>query len=1002
MKFVTRFGGLARAAAVLSLAGLVVTACQSDDAGKDPGSELGVSQSAIVTELSGYEYAADCLLKGVPIPPPFNYEACKATPQGADCGAGWVYTGAMEAFSGGDADVFYYATGPATAEQPEGLCVAFPRFIGGATDNLLGVICQGKVASKACFWDSPETGFTSSTTTCYLEEQASTISCSAAKGGAELEDEADQVGLSQCSDCHAGENAFIVHPNEPALKSVPWIVSDNWVEPVVKESWPQNQGPGMYFLSAAADTSCGACHGRTSRLRFPELSEDNKDFCFRLLGYENGRGAEWHTGLATNVVGRTMPPDDPQSAGDPTAIETYNALVAACEMPERYGRLARSLFHHGAGRGATPEEAVQLRGLPLSFAEAQDDIVRPSLSKLLSTDSAVVIDGTPESPLWAARSIPRVVNYKLSGTVSYQNDVRATFRGMWNDQYLYVFVTVFDDQRQTSGSPAWEDDSVELYIDGHRNGGSSYDANDFQFVFRPGDTTVHVGGGRTNMSTAGVLHASYDALDFYNIEVAIPWTTLGVSPGRQLGMEVHVNDDDDGGVRDAQVSWRTTATDSWTVPSNFTAVDVPTPLLFAAAAVTVNGQVDGTEWDLSVAEPLTRQAIPVPLSNNTAVWQSRWDAENLYLFVRVQDESVLSPDSAKPYHDDSVEISIDANNGHAGAIDFYDDFQLIFRAGESGIARLGDESTPMDLATVQSAVTRTTTGYDLEVGIPWSSLKTAPGPRATIGLEVQVNDDDTGAGTFNNQREGKIAYCSDRNMSYLDTRFYCVKKLLSGPEVTTLPRIARNAKAHDPNVPGVLVFDGSGSDSAWGGSGQSIDNTILGSPSAFGLWRGAWNEEYLYFHFVVADPGTAQSNSGSAWYLDDSVELLIDPSNNRGSTYDTFDLQYMFKPGSAFLNQTQIGPNSKGFLGRTLSTEGIKVASQAAAGVYQIEVAIPWATLHVAPEPELHMGLEVQLNDDDAATGAGRDGKLAWFGSPAMGDVAYQRPDAFGTVQLGY
>jgi hypothetical protein len=48
------------------------------------------------------------------------------------------------------------------------------------------------------------------------------------------------------------------------------------------------------------------------------------------------------------------------------------------------------------------------------------------------------------------------------------------------------------------------------------------------------------------------------------------------------------------------------------------------------------------------------------------------------------------------------------------------------------------------------------------------------------------------------------------------------------------------------------------------------------------------------------------------------------------------------------------------------------------------------------------MGLEVQVNDDDAPTGPGRDGKVAWFGSPAMGDVAWQRPDAFGVVQLGH
>jgi hypothetical protein len=47
------------------------------------------------------------------------------------------------------------------------------------------------------------------------------------------------------------------------------------------------------------------------------------------------------------------------------------------------------------------------------------------------------------------------------------------------------------------------------------------------------------------------------------------------------------------------------------------------------------------------------------------------------------------------------------------------------------------------------------------------------------------------------------------------------------------------------------------------------------------------------------------------------------------------------------------------------------------------------------------LGLEAQINDDDQSSGPGRDGKVAWLGSLAMGDVAWQRPDAFGVVKLG-
>jgi hypothetical protein len=426
--------------------------------------------------------------------------------------------------------------------------------------------------------------------------------------------------------------------------------------------------------------------------------------------------------MSYSLIGRVVPmrlsPSDvlPQGrthlAAFPRAAEsraligplTYEALVDACSMPERYGRLARSLFYHSAGRTPTVREAEHLESLlgsVQSFQEAQDHLVRPSLGRLSRTDPEVMLDGVQE-PVWTLRSSPQVANNLLFGSVDDDNDLSATWWGMWNDEYLYVFVSVLDAQRQNSESPVYQDDSVEVYIDGHREGGNSYDLNDFQYLFRPGDNVAHVGGGRQGMSNDGVLHGSEPAPGGYNIEVAIPWTTLGVSPGGHIGMEIHVNDDDDGGFRDAQVSWRTTAGNAWTVPSVFTPVDLATPVLFAAEGVTVDGMPTDATWNLPIGEPITRQAWPIPLSNNAALWQARWDADKLYFFVRVADSNVLAPDGPEPYHDDSIEISIDANNGHDGAIDLYDDFQFIFRAGESGVVHAGDVSSPTDLSSIQS------------------------------------------------------------------------------------------------------------------------------------------------------------------------------------------------------------------------------------------------------------------------------------------------------------
>jgi oligosaccharide reducing-end xylanase len=61
----------------------------------------------------------------------------------------------------------------------------------------------------------------------------------------------------------------------------------------------------------------------------------------------------------------------------------------------------------------------------------------------------------------------------------------------------------------------------------------------------------------------------------YTIEVKLPWSTLGQSSvafGALLGLDVHINDDDDGGSRDGKKAWFNTADTSWQNPSTFATV----------------------------------------------------------------------------------------------------------------------------------------------------------------------------------------------------------------------------------------------------------------------------------------------------------------------------------------------------------------------------------------------------------------------------------------------
>src|SRR5690606_24485504 len=128
---------------------------------------LGHSPSFAETALPGGEaYVQQCVDAGVPRPPVWNYEDAwherngskwkRATTSTADTLETLFISASLTA------EVFYY--NPAEYGDPgEGVCVALPRsqFSGrlpsdGPPDYiaLLGVICQGKVTGKACFWDN--------------------------------------------------------------------------------------------------------------------------------------------------------------------------------------------------------------------------------------------------------------------------------------------------------------------------------------------------------------------------------------------------------------------------------------------------------------------------------------------------------------------------------------------------------------------------------------------------------------------------------------------------------------------------------------------------------------------------------------------------------------------------------------------------------------------------------------------------------------------------------
>jgi hypothetical protein len=242
------------------------------------------------------DYVSQCSEAGVPVPPDWG------DPR-------WVSQGTL---AGNQVFISQNATAEVFTYQsidPEGMCVALPRSKGD-TISLLGIICLSKVKSNACFWDNQQDKVN------YPIQKGAVVPLTQFAGGPALDGGTGGV----CTECHAGENPYIIHPGTnlgpPKLAALP-LMGNGWYKPLVDPSWPQNPGPTNILASVISTGKCTVCHARPGPGgRFPEVSQlKGKGYCATVL---------------PSAIKRTMPPGSPNN---PSYAPQANALLAACNQP---------------------------------------------------------------------------------------------------------------------------------------------------------------------------------------------------------------------------------------------------------------------------------------------------------------------------------------------------------------------------------------------------------------------------------------------------------------------------------------------------------------------------------------------------------------------------------------------------------------------------------------------------------------------------------------------
>lgn len=132
-----------------------------------------------------------------------------------------------------------------------------------------------------------------------------------------------------------------------------------------------------------------------------------------------------------------------------------------------------------------------------------------------------------------------------------------------------------------------------------------------------------------------------------------------------------------------------------------------------------------------------------------ADWRAVWDADAFYVFVAVTDDSLVN-DSETTWKDDSVELYVDGDHSGGDAYDG-DDYELMFDYEDPTVVTGVNSAT--DTAGMEFATTSASDGWTCEIALPLETIGVAPGYGEIFGLDVHVNDDDTGG-----ERDGKLSW----------------------------------------------------------------------------------------------------------------------------------------------------------------------------------------------------------------------------------------------------
>ncbi|KRE64778.1 sugar-binding protein [Paenibacillus sp. Soil750] len=282
--------------------------------------------------------------------------------------------------------------------------------------------------------------------------------------------------------------------------------------------------------------------------------------------------------LSSVSIGDTQPPSVPMNLTSPSHTDR-TAVLSWTASTDNVGVTGYEIYHGGNVVATVTSTTYTVTGLTpgtsyiftVKAKDGENNVSAASntvsvtmdasytLIPVTKTNTAIQVDGLLDETVWA-------ITYQANKNVLATSNNTTQFGVIWDNTYLYVGVTVSDGNLYNNSPEPYSDDSVEIYIDGDHNQGATYDSFDRQFIKGWNDNSLFEARSLTN----GVQHAWAATAAGYSVEMAIPWSSLGIKPsaGMMIGFDIANNDEDDGNGRHSQTVWAGTS-NNWSSTSAF-------------------------------------------------------------------------------------------------------------------------------------------------------------------------------------------------------------------------------------------------------------------------------------------------------------------------------------------------------------------------------------------------------------------------------------------------